>query len=548
MLESRTDYYQLLSEAFGPSVPDTRAARKKIYDGARKALKEQAKLVQHRFDLAAEMKALEKAILDVEISAKRGQEIPRWMPGTKPPPRRLAEPFIPPSMQKQTQQTAMAAAPVPSFQPGSSQACTLPPQSGGPRIEWADPSALPQEEQGTYLPPASQDPLMPPPLPPTSPVRRQAGPSFQPAFLNRADRISYARQTGQPPKLQQARQPPLHPMTATVPLQVPMQAPDAIVSTAPAAAAASLNIARQQKALARLNSAAAKPPRGGLSEKTRARLRTMAIVIFAACLGGVIAYVVKPEQLIRQLIAEYGSSPEPATPAPPASSTGASISIDEPRKPGGDDLVQLAIQKTGQRDYAGALAILEEARKLGVKSADFYQARAYANWGSGDIDRAIADYGEAIRAEPGVATHYSNRAVAYNTRGDYLLAIRDLERAIAIDPSNPDIWNSRCWARALAGQTQEAILDCNESLRLRPNDPNTLDSRGFAYLKAGQNARAIADFDAVLKISPQVASSLYGRGLARMRTGERTRGTKDMEDAKAISPSIDEQFAKFGVR
>jgi tetratricopeptide (TPR) repeat protein len=279
-----------------------------------------------------------------------------------------------------------------------------------------------------------------------------------------------------------------------------------------------------------------------------------------ALIGSATLYVLKPEMLkpsnllaaTKQQLRSWMAKPSASRPAEqktdPAPSTGAKVSIGEQRVPGPQEYVDVAIQHINRRDFTRAFTALEQAEAMGARGSDFFAARAYANWASGNQEQAIADYGEAIRIDPGNATNYTNRAVAYNSRGEHMLAIRDLERAIAIEPNNPDNWNSRCWSRGLVGQLQEAILDCNESLRLRPNDPNTLDSRGFAHLRAGENTRAIADFDAALAANNQIPSSLYGRGLAKMRTGDRSGGLKDIAEAKSMNPGIEELFTKIGIR
>jgi tetratricopeptide (TPR) repeat protein len=539
MLESRTDYYVLLSEAFGPAVPATREARKIIYDGVRRALKEQAKLVPHRFDLTAEQRALEKAILDVEISAKLGQTIPRHMPGSKPPAAGSRQP-----LQLPVTQPAFEARPVSHV---TSHDPLLPSaqQPSGPRIEWANPNAIPLEEQETYPPPSM--PGQPAAsLPSNPPVSRPAPKNYQPAFLNRPDRVSYARRADPPPPPRPA---------AKKELPTPPKRPEVTERPSPPPASPPPSLRAEADDMHRIDAGPEKKgrqkafrPPDRPQKKPRFVLRLIVIVAFAACAAGAIAYFLRPEQLIRQLIAEYqsvGSTSESnAKPSP----TGASVSIGDSPAATVQDFVQLAIAQTGKREFSQALATLERAEKMGANGGEFYQARAYAFWGSGNLERAITDYGEAIRLDPGNATNFANRAVAYNARGEYTLAIRDLERSIAIDPGNPDHWNSRCWSRTLAGQMQEAIVDCNESLRLRPNDPNTLDSRGFAHLKAGQNSRAIADFNAVLALAPKTASSLYGRGLARMRAGDRPNGVRDVEEAKTIAPDIENLFGQYGVR
>jgi tetratricopeptide (TPR) repeat protein len=53
----------------------------------------------------------------------------------------------------------------------------------------------------------------------------------------------------------------------------------------------------------------------------------------------------------------------------------------------------------------------------------------------GDYDRAIADYTEAIRLDPGLALAYNNRGFAYSHKGDNDRAIADYDQAINVSVS-----------------------------------------------------------------------------------------------------------------
>ena len=52
----------------------------------------------------------------------------------------------------------------------------------------------------------------------------------------------------------------------------------------------------------------------------------------------------------------------------------------------------------------------------------------------GDMDKAIADYTEAIRLKPDYAWAYHNRGMACRNKGDYARARADWEKVLRIGP------------------------------------------------------------------------------------------------------------------
>ena len=52
----------------------------------------------------------------------------------------------------------------------------------------------------------------------------------------------------------------------------------------------------------------------------------------------------------------------------------------------------------------------------------------------GNIDRAIADFNQAIQLKPKYALAYNNRGVAYRSRGEFDKAIDDFTGAITLSP------------------------------------------------------------------------------------------------------------------
>jgi lipoprotein NlpI len=212
--------------------------------------------------------------------------------------------------------------------------------------------------------------------------------------------------------------------------------------------------------------------------------------------------------------------------------------------------------------------------------AEFFQRRGVAYRLSGDVDRAIADYGQAIKLNPKLVTAFINRGAAYDRKGDYDRAIQDYEQAITLQPSAEAHFNrgnaflakgqydhaiddfnqalklkpgfaaaidNRCWARAAIGILKQALTDCNQALRLLPSNAATFGSRGFVFLKMTNFDAAVSDFDAALRLDPRLAFALYGRGIAKLRN-EDASGEADIAAAKALQSDIAQEYARYGVQ
>ena len=64
-----------------------------------------------------------------------------------------------------------------------------------------------------------------------------------------------------------------------------------------------------------------------------------------------------------------------------------------------------------------------------AKDAVAYYNRASAYQTKGDVDRAIADYNQAVTLKPDYAAAYENRARVFASKGDYTRAVADVTKA-----------------------------------------------------------------------------------------------------------------------
>ena len=161
----------------------------------------------------------------------------------------------------------------------------------------------------------------------------------------------------------------------------------------------------------------------------------------------------------------------------------------------------------------GCSAVIAAGRETAEKLSEAYSARGAAYVGLGDYRRAIDDYGEALKRQPGEAI----------------------------------LWNARCHFRAVVGDLQAALADCNESLRLQPAIV-AVGTRGLILLKLGRFDEAIADYDAALKVYAKGANSLYGRGVARRLKGDTIGGDADVAAAQSLRPDLTDEMTRYGIK
>ncbi len=144
--------------------------------------------------------------------------------------------------------------------------------------------------------------------------------------------------------------------------------------------------------------------------------------------------------------------------------------------------------------------------------AFFNRGNAYAD--KGQYDRAIADYGRAIRLDPDEAVAFYNRGNAYADKGQYDRAIADFDRAIRLDPDDARAYNSQAWLLATVGEARlrdgrEAVRLAETAVRLR-DDGNTRDTLAAALAEAGRFAEAQREQNKAIAMARAAGKSTDG--------------------------------------
>jgi len=155
---------------------------------------------------------------------------------------------------------------------------------------------------------------------------------------------------------------------------------------------------------------------------------------------------------------------------------------------------------------------------------------------TGDYDRAIANFNEAIRRDPKYAFAFSQRGLSYSRKGDYDRAIADLNEALRLDPKIAFALSQRGLIYGNKGDLDQAIIDYNEAIRLNPKDAFVFNNRGVAYQKKGDPDRAIADYNEAIRINPNYAVAFCNRGNSKLKINDAS-GNADIEKARQLDAS-----------
>jgi tetratricopeptide (TPR) repeat protein len=143
--------------------------------------------------------------------------------------------------------------------------------------------------------------------------------------------------------------------------------------------------------------------------------------------------------------------------------------------------------------------------------------QAYSALSSGDNDRAISLYTQAIEARDlapeMLANALLNRALAYQQQNKQSSAIDDYTAALALDAMSPELRATALYNRGLSHQKLSkstlAIEDFTSALMLNPTFAHAFYGRGNALRDSGQYLFALSDFERALKYNHPDPARVY---------------------------------------
>ena len=167
---------------------------------------------------------------------------------------------------------------------------------------------------------------------------------------------------------------------------------------------------------------------------------------------------------------------------------------------------------------------------------------AYNNRGhyyrlNNNIQKALADYNQALSINPNYYLALNNRGKIYFDQGQIGLALEDFNKSLSVSPDYVGALNNRGAAHAANDDLVAALTDLNRAIELKQNNLDALLNRTLVFSYSNQFENAIADATAYLKLKPDDADMLNIRSLAYNRLDRDAESLTDLDRAIELLPS-----------
>jgi lipoprotein NlpI len=127
-------------------------------------------------------------------------------------------------------------------------------------------------------------------------------------------------------------------------------------------------------------------------------------------------------------------------------------------------------QAQGQDAEPISAFVAGESIVLASGDGPLLRARGVTYSAKGDLDRAIADFDDAIRLNPKDKEAVSNRGNAYRTKGDFGRAIVDYDQLVQLDAKNARAYFHRARFYWQIGSLTKSLTDLDQAIQLNPKD------------------------------------------------------------------------------
>jgi predicted CXXCH cytochrome family protein len=156
---------------------------------------------------------------------------------------------------------------------------------------------------------------------------------------------------------------------------------------------------------------------------------------------------------------------------------------------------------------AGIERLTAAITKYSPARAEYYLELADALQNSGQLEKALAEYREAVRRNPKFAFGLLKLGTALRRSGQYPEAAEVLRRAASMEPERAVTWHELGMTYQTLGKSTDAVTAISRAVALDPDLPEAHNNLGIIWFAEGQQARAETAFREAIGIRPAYADA-----------------------------------------
>ena len=160
--------------------------------------------------------------------------------------------------------------------------------------------------------------------------------------------------------------------------------------------------------------------------------------------------------------------------------------------------------------YSELQALTDKYMQLFPREADIPLLAGYVYKHSGDFDKAVEGFTEALRRDPSVVTAYTNRGFVYNDLHKPALAATDFETSIKLRPTDAEAHMGLAFAYLNLHRPQAAIDQTLLAQGLAGDSELVHTVRATAYGRMGMLTKSTQEYRAALVFDPNDGSLYLG--------------------------------------
>jgi Tfp pilus assembly protein PilF len=152
------------------------------------------------------------------------------------------------------------------------------------------------------------------------------------------------------------------------------------------------------------------------------------------------------------------------------------------------------------------------------------------------FDEALAEYREALAANPRYADAHNDIGRVLERQGQHELAIESYRKAVEIDPGLAVAHLNLAHALDASGRFPEAALHFEQALRIAPDVPEAHNDYAVALSQQGRFDDALAHFSQALRLKPGYGDAYLFQGLALANMGRVSEAIESLREGIRLRP------------